>query len=202
MGKAAYSVYMVGLGGQGILTIGDVLSQAALGKDIDVNFYPTKGMSQRGGFVQGQLRFGAGQGQAIPPKGADLVIAMERSEALKSVRFAKENADIILFDDNWYTTAVLTKKAAYPSADLVKQELKACTQNLLFIGPDKLPAINGQSVFANMFIIGVALARTRLQEFVSYEDVAAAIRQMFPKAAESNLMALEAGYKADASFAC
>ncbi|MEA5059248.1 MAG: 2-oxoacid:acceptor oxidoreductase family protein [Candidatus Pelethousia sp.] len=202
MSKAAYNIYMVGLGGQGILTIGDVLSQAALRKGIDVNFYPTKGMSQRGGFVQGQLRLGDKLGPALPPKGADLVIAMERSEALKGVRFAKEDSDFLLFDDNWYTTAVLTNKAAYPAAEMVQNEIKPFTKNLLFIGKDMLPELNGRTVFANMFVIGVALARTRLQEFVSYSDVAETIRRMFPKAIESNLTALEAGYKATESFAC
>ena len=44
-------VYMVGVGGQGVLTIGDILVLAAAQAGIPANFYPTKGMAQRGGFT-------------------------------------------------------------------------------------------------------------------------------------------------------
>ena len=91
MSKQLYDIYIVGLGGQGILTIGELLAHAALQKGWPVNFYPTKGMSQRGGFTQGQLRIGREQvGAALPPQGADLIISMERSEA-----FFRELADTI-----------------------------------------------------------------------------------------------------------
>ena len=92
-----FDVYIVGLGGQGVLTIGDLLSRAAMNKGMDVNFYPSKGMSQRGGFVQGQLRFGRPEcGPSLTPGNADLVVSMERSESLKGVRFAKKGGDFLL----------------------------------------------------------------------------------------------------------
>ncbi|MEG2213127.1 MAG: 2-oxoacid:acceptor oxidoreductase family protein, partial [Clostridiales bacterium] len=123
--EKAYDVYIVGLGGQGILTIGDLLAHAALRKGITVNFYPTKGMSQRGGFVQGQLRFGRENvGASLPPKGADLVVAMERAESLKAVKYAKKGGDFLLFDDTWATTAVLMGKQSYPSLEEVVKEIK------------------------------------------------------------------------------
>lgn len=83
-----YNIYIVGLGGQGVLTIGDLITEAALKKDYQVNFYPTKGMSQRGGFVQGQIRIGHSDiGPSIPPKGADLVIAMEHFRSIEGYSF-------------------------------------------------------------------------------------------------------------------
>ena len=53
-----YDIYITGVGGQGVLTIADILTTAAFKKGLPVNYYPTKGMAQRGGFVKAQLRFG------------------------------------------------------------------------------------------------------------------------------------------------
>ena len=91
-----YDIYLVGVGGQGVLTIGEIITTAAFRKGIPVNFYPTKGMAQRGGFVKAQLRLGRETvGPSIPEKGADLVIATEVSETLKAVRFIKPGGDAL-----------------------------------------------------------------------------------------------------------
>ena len=47
-----YDIYLVGVGGQGVLTIADLITRTAFRKGIPVNYYPTKGMAQRGGFVK------------------------------------------------------------------------------------------------------------------------------------------------------
>ena len=62
-----YDIYMVGVGGQGVLTIGHLIMDAALHLQIPSSFYPTKGMAQRGGFVKAQLRLGqkAGPDEAV-----------------------------------------------------------------------------------------------------------------------------------------
>ena len=76
--NSTFDIYFVGVGGQGVLTIGEIIAEAAFRKNIPVNFYPTKGMAQRGGFVKAQLRLGRTTvGPSIPEKGADLVIATE-----------------------------------------------------------------------------------------------------------------------------
>ncbi|MCX6100411.1 MAG: 2-oxoacid:acceptor oxidoreductase family protein [Candidatus Bipolaricaulota bacterium] len=51
-------IVLVGVGGQGILTIGEILLHAALESDVAASFAPTKGMAQRGGFVKAELRLG------------------------------------------------------------------------------------------------------------------------------------------------
>ena len=66
-----YDIYITGVGGQGVLTIADILTTAAFKKGLPVNYYPTKGMAQRGGFVKAQLRFGeTGVGPRHPGRAA------------------------------------------------------------------------------------------------------------------------------------
>ena len=197
MTERTYDVYIVGLGGQGILTIGDLLAHAALMKGLKVNFYPTKGMSQRGGFVQGQLRIGReAVGASLPPQGADLVVAMERSEALKGIRFAKEGTDFLLYDYIWPTTAVVMGKAHYPEMSEVTEAIKASRANLICLSDASLPQYNGVPVRANMFILGALLKRTRLKDIISYDDVVSAMSELWPKGADANLTALKAGFEA------
>jgi len=194
-----YDVYIVGLGGQGILTIGDLLAQAAAAKGLKVNFYPTKGMSMRGGMVQGQLRIGRDVvGPALPQKGADLVVAMERSEGYKGIKYVHEGTDFLLYDDAWYTNAVIMGKDKYPELEDVSAAIKASGAKLVVLTKESLPVVNGTPVRANMFIMGSLLANTGLKEFFTYDDVVKAVNELFPKGAEANLIALKAGYEAEA----
>ena len=49
-------IILAGVGGQGILTIAEVISQVALSQGLHVKQAETHGMSQRGGAVQSHLR--------------------------------------------------------------------------------------------------------------------------------------------------
>jgi indolepyruvate ferredoxin oxidoreductase beta subunit len=193
--KKYFDIYIVGLGGQGVLTIGDLLAQAGLCKGMEVNFYPTKGMSQRGGFVQGHLRFGRKDvGASLPPMGADLVVSMERSESLKGVRYIKKGCEFLLYDNTWYTTEVVTKKASYPELDTVCDEITKAGAKLYCLSSEHLPQVNGVPVRANMYILGALLSNTALKELFTLEDVIVATKATFAKGLESNLVALQAGY--------
>jgi len=196
-----YNIYIVGLGGQGVLTIGDLITEVALKNGYNVNFYPTKGMSQRGGFVQGQIRIGHSSiGPNIPPKGADLVIAMEHSEALKAIRFIKPSGEFVLYDLMWAPTAVMLGKADYPSLDLVKEEIAATGANVFIFDSELLPEYNGLKVRENLFMLGTAVACTGLKNILSVDDITEVIRKTWPKGAEENLFAFESGYKAAISL--
>ena len=197
MSAKVYDIYIVGLGGQGVLTIGELLAHATLQKGWPVNFYPTKGMSQRGGFTQGQLRIGRTTvGSAIPPQGADLIISMERSEALKGIRFAQKGTDFLLYDLVWPTSQMLMGQAKYPELADVQSEIKATGSKLITLSDKDLPLVNGVPVYANMFILGSVLKNTTLAGLFSYDEIVAAMRTFFDKGLESNLTALEAGFHA------
>ncbi len=191
-----YDIYIAGLGGQGILTVGELLAEAAHHKNMPASFYPTKGMSQRGGFVQGQLRLNReGAGQSIPPMGADLVVAMERSEALKGIRYLKPGADFLLFDSVWPTAAMLLNKAEYPPLELVKGKILAAGARLVVLSEELLPEENGKKPRANMALLGAMLKNTKLGGLISLEEAGEAARRFFKRGADENAFSLRAGYE-------
>lgn len=187
-------VYLVGVGGQGVLTIGEIIMSAAFRKGYQVSFYPTKGMAQRGGFVKAQLRIGPEtSGPAIPLKGADLVIATEVSETLRAVDYIKPGGEVVLFAYVWAPTGVMLGKAPYPTLDTVGEQVRAAGAEFTVIAPDTLPSFEGAPVPDNIYTLGAALARTRLGEIIEPTDVETFVRNRWKRGIERNLFALQAG---------
>jgi indolepyruvate ferredoxin oxidoreductase beta subunit len=192
-----YDVYLVGVGGQGVLTIGEVVAEAALGQGVPVNFYPTKGMAQRGGFVKAQVRLGRQTvGPQIPEKGADLVIAMEVSEALQAVRFARPGADFLLFGHVWPPTAVMLGKAAYPTLEQVQEQARRAGAQVHYLDPEKLPLYDGAPVPANVYVLGAALGQTGLGKVLDAAVVAHIVEKRWKRGRERNRLAFQAGLEA------
>lgn len=195
---AQYDIYFVGVGGQGVLSIGEIIAETAFRAGMPVNFYPTKGMAQRGGFVKAQLRLGrATPGPAIPEGGADLVIATEVSEALKAVKFVRPGGDFVLFAYVWSPTAVMLGKASYPALEAVKEQTRLAGARPIVIDPDKLPLYEGQPVPDNVYTLGVAATQTQLGEIVSPAAIADVIATRWKRGAARNLFAFNAAAAAE-----
>ena len=189
-----YDVYLVGVGGQGVLTIGDLIAEAAMGASIPVSFYPTKGMAQRGGAVKARLRLGRETvGANIAEKGADLVIAMEVSEALKAVRFIKPGGDFVLYGHVWPPTAVMLGKAPYPELEQVLEQIRDAGAVVRYLDPERRPLHEGTSVPANIFVLGAALGGTGLDQLLDPGAVQELVRTRWTHGAEQNTLAFEAG---------
>jgi indolepyruvate ferredoxin oxidoreductase beta subunit len=189
-----YDVYLVGVGGQGVLTIADLISQAALEAGIPANFYPTKGMAQRGGFVKAQVRLGrAVVGPQIPERGADLAIAMERSESLKAVRFVKPGGHFVLLDRVWQPTAVMLDQALYPSLEVVEGSIASARATLHYLDPAGVPELDGQPVPANVYVLGAAVGRTPLGKLLDPGAVESLIVSRWKRGVEANRLAFRAG---------
>jgi indolepyruvate ferredoxin oxidoreductase beta subunit len=192
-----FDLFLVGVGGQGVLTIGDLVSAAALQKGIAVNFYPTKGMAQRGGFVKAQVRLGRQTvGPQIRAQGADLVIAMELSEALKAVRFVKPGREFLLYGHVWPPMAVLLGQAPYPTLDQVREQVQEAGADLHYLDPEELPCHAGAPLPANVYVLGAALGHTALGGVLDPAEVAQLVKDRWKRGAERNSAAFQAGMEA------
>lgn len=192
-----FDTYLVGVGGQGILTIAEIIAEAAFRHSIPVNLYPTKGMAQRGGFVKAQLRLGgASAGPSIPEKGADLVISTELSETLKAVRFIRPGGQVLLFGFVWAPADVVLGKARYPTPEQVFNCVREAGAELHYLDPLSLPTFEGEPAPDNIYVLGAALGRTRLSEIVSPNDVAEIVRNRWKKGAARNMFAFDQGLRA------
>ena len=78
---AVVNVVLAGLGGQGVIKASDILADAALRAGLDVKKAEIHGMSQRGGSVTSDVRFGAKVLSPMVPRGeADFLVVLAASE--------------------------------------------------------------------------------------------------------------------------
>ena len=191
---AACDIVLVGVGGQGILTIGELLLHAALDAGVPATFAPTKGMAQRGGFVKAELRLGAdGVGPRVCDRGADLVVAMERSEALRGVRFVKPGGSFVLYDDVLAPTGVMLGAAGYPERDAVVRAIEAAGAHAMVLLPAEMPAIGGRRAPANVVVLGAACAVPALAAVLDVARIEQAVAARWPRASVTNIAALRFG---------
>jgi indolepyruvate ferredoxin oxidoreductase, beta subunit len=79
--KKVTNVIVAGLGGQGVIKASDILADAAFRAGLDVKKAEIHGMSQRGGSVTSDVRFGEIVHSPMIPSGeADYLVVLEPSE--------------------------------------------------------------------------------------------------------------------------
>ena len=75
------NVTVAGLGGQGVLTVTDLLAEVLFRAGFDVKKSEVHGMSQRGGSVSSEVRFGKSVASPMVPEGeSDYLIVMEPTQ--------------------------------------------------------------------------------------------------------------------------
>lgn len=95
-----YSLMFAGVGGQGSLLIADTTSLAAVQTGFDVKQTEVHGVSQRGGSVETHVRFGEKvYSPLVTPGKADVVISLEKLEALRFAHYADPENGVILAND-------------------------------------------------------------------------------------------------------
>lgn len=109
------SVLLVGVGGQGTILISKILSAGLMEMGYDVKMSEIHGMSQRGGSVTTQIKYGD---KVFAPNiglgSADLIISFEKAEALRALPFLKPEGMIITDDREIYPMPVLMGTVEYP----------------------------------------------------------------------------------------
>jgi indolepyruvate ferredoxin oxidoreductase, beta subunit len=75
------NIVIAGLGGQGVLTASDMLADAAFRAGFDVKKSELHGMSQRGGSVSSDVRYGKQVlSPMVPPGEADVLLVLEETQ--------------------------------------------------------------------------------------------------------------------------
>lgn len=115
-----FNIYLCGVGGQGIGLLSELLSRAADHAGLSVHGCDTHGLAQRGGMVTSHLRLGQARSPLVPDGQADLVVALERTEALRAARdMLRDGGTLVWYDAAWQALDVrLGRHAATTEADV------------------------------------------------------------------------------------
>jgi indolepyruvate ferredoxin oxidoreductase, beta subunit len=108
MSAAATNIFLIGVGGQGIGLLSETVLRAAARAELPVRGVDTHGLAQRGGSVSSHVRIGSDAHSPLIGAGeADLVIALERYEALRGLtEYARSGGALVYYDTEWQPLAV------------------------------------------------------------------------------------------------
>lgn len=92
------NIYICGVGGQGIGLLSEILLRGADYAGVEAKAVDTHGLAQRGGIVVSHLRLGPNVfAPMIPAREADMVIALERHEALRGMDYALKDGGTLIY---------------------------------------------------------------------------------------------------------
>lgn len=93
------SIMLVGVGGQGTILASKLLTVGLMESGYDVKMSEIHGMSQRGGAVSSQVRYGSSVASPVIEKGgADIIVAFELMEALRWLGYLKAGGKVVVND--------------------------------------------------------------------------------------------------------
>ncbi len=125
------NVVIAGLGGQGVLRASDILADAAFLAGLDVKKAEVHGMSQRGGSVSTDVRFGEGVLSPMVPVGeADYLVVLESTQI--------DNNRHVLSEDGTLIGPDAVDATALPNARSLNVALLGVLSNRLPIGVEHL----------------------------------------------------------------
>ena len=113
------NILLVGVGGQGTILASKILSEGLIAAGYDVKMSEIHGMSQRGGNVSTQVRFGDKVYSPIIGKGeADLIVAFEKMEALRWIEYLKPDGKMVINDQEISSVPIQQGAKTYPQGIL------------------------------------------------------------------------------------
>ncbi|NOY76996.1 MAG: indolepyruvate oxidoreductase subunit beta [Calditrichaeota bacterium] len=183
------NVIFTGVGGQGVLLASDVLAEIALRHGFDVKKSEVHGMSQRGGSVISQVRFGRKiYSPLISLNQADFIVAFEKLEAVRYLDYLKPNGWIIINDYE-----VIPESIQYDHADYPKDVVSICkkkTNHIVLEDFTHLATKLGSVKILNITMLGTLSNDLEIPESIWTEVIQDKVPKKF---LELNLKAFRAG---------
>ena len=182
------NILLVGVGGQGTILASKILSDGLAQAGFDVKMSEIHGMSQRGGNVSTQIRFGEKVYSPIVGKGeADVIVAFEKMEALRWIEYLKKGGKMVINDFEIPSVPIQQGLAKYPEGIL--DELIHKAKVSVFKAGD-IAAQLGNSKTMNVVLLG-ALIKAMDIPGIDWEEV---IKSNVKKGFEDiNIKAFRAG---------
>lgn len=187
-----YQIFLAGVGGQGILSVTDILCNAAVEMGFKIRGSETHGMSQRGGSVFSNVRFGEVHSPLIMERTANILMGFEPSEALRYAKFVDSKGFFLINTHSIPSPSFILTKSAYPSLDSIITALKKYSTHVVSLDATKLASELGKPIVQNIIMLGVLSAVPELP--LTNSVIKTALKRQFKeKFYDLNLKAYELG---------
>ena len=185
------SILMVGVGGQGTILSGKILSMGLMAAGYDVKMSEVHGMAQRGGSVSNQVRFGKKVFSPIIGKGqADILVAFEMMEAMRWLEYLKPTGRVVVNDFRIPSGPILIGNCDYPENLLESLRSKVATT---VIQAGEIAKKIGNPRTMNLVLFGALVKGMELTHIDFEAEIANNVK---PETLKLNLEAYRAGIAA------
>ncbi len=150
------NIVIAGVGGQGVVTAGTLISQASLAMGYNVVMSEIHGLAQRGGSVTVDVRIGDVKSPIIPSGDVDLIIGMEPMEAVRAAENAGRNTLMLINDERVSPVALTMKGLEYPDLDGLLSEA-ALQMKVLMLDALPMALEAGDSRAVSTVMVGAAM---------------------------------------------
>ncbi len=183
------NIFIAGVGGQGILLAGEVIAETAMLLGHSVRKSEVHGMSQRGGSVTCQVRYGDEVYSPLIARGeAHYILALERLEAVRHLGQLRPGGTVLVNDQRIDPSMLIWGKDSYP--ENVEPLLKARAKRVVMVPAHDIAAELGNLKIVNVVMVGALSAELDLDEDVLISGIE---KRVPPKALEINIRGFQKG---------
>jgi len=149
-----FNMLIVGVGGQGLITLLQIIAEAAMAEGYDVKSSELHGLSQRGGSVEVHIRFGKKIYSPLISQGkADLILGLEMQEAMRGIYFANSKTKFLV---NKQIISIPLEKNL--SEEEISKTLKKISKNVLVIPATEICKEKlGTDVVAGIYLLSLSV---------------------------------------------
>ena len=185
------SILLIGVGGQGAILMSKVLAAGLLSAGYDVKMSEIHGMSQRGGSVTTQIRYGEKIfSPSIGIGEADMIVSFEKMEALRGLPWLKKGGRLFMDDKELFSMPTLTGARPYPHEAV--DAIEKSGADVKVVPAHSIAEGLGNPKVQNIVLLG-ALAGALGLEDIPWEYLIA--ENVPPKARELNIQGFREGLK-------
>ena len=196
MNNACKNLVVVGVGGQGIILVSEILGEAALISDLNVMLSEIHGMAQRGGMVTSMIRIGDAHSPMIGSGEADMILGFEPIECYRHLDIASKNTTIVTSINSIHPFTVSVGDESYPDLEDLLSGLEGVGKKLVKLDAERMARDAELPVIVSNIIMLGALAGSCEDFPVSSEILKEAIKERVPQiSVDANLKAFDLGFE-------
>jgi indolepyruvate ferredoxin oxidoreductase beta subunit len=191
------NIIMIGIGGQGTLTMMEMLALAAEEAHEEVRVLSRVSLARLGGSGMCHVRLGPSISPAVPVGEADILLALEMSEVLRVLPMARRGALAFINTFRRLPIAAGVAGIQYPTREGIEVALDEAGVTGIFV-PEILPSASNEiedgqrsNSRVNIVMLGAFCSHTQLLPRAALEN---AIASRLPQFAEQNLRTFSAGW--------
>lgn len=186
------NILVVGIGGQGVMTASEILSEAAISQGFDAKKTEVAGMSQRGGVVSSHVRFGPKVFSPEIAQGeADILVGFEAAEAMRWCHYLRP--DGVAMVNRLHLEPPVVSLGLYPYPKNPVEEIRKQGVHIHHFDAGAIARELGDLRLVNTIMMGAISENLPFPPEMLKERIVERFRAKKPELAELNSRAFDMG---------